>query len=88
MLTRHTIKFMSAHRKAKVAPNPAYPNGIDVDSGKSPACLVVIPYPAECVGTWLIECKKCGVTVAITAAGRPDDPRSLMMPCKEKETLH
>lgn len=66
----------------KAKPNPAYPNGIDLDSGQRPACLVNLPYPAKRVGTYIIECEVCGIRMGITTAGRPDDPRSVQVPCK------
>jgi hypothetical protein len=81
------ISWMSRHRKAQVAPNPNYPNGIDVDSGQRPACKVELPYPAECVGLYYVECLECKSNMLITTAGRPDDPKTLMLPCRQPESM-
>ena len=84
-MSEFDVNFLSHNRKAKVAPNPAYPNGIDVNmrtDKDDPFCIVELPYPAECCGVWLVKCKTCGIAVAITAAGRPDDPRSASVSCK------
>lgn len=77
------ILFLSHNRKAKNPPNPEYPNGMDLDLtfGATVACLVELPYPAECCGILFVECRKCGINAAITAAGRADDPRSARLPC-------
>jgi hypothetical protein len=83
-MMQFNIKFLTRHRKARIAPDPAFPKGRDIDPGTRPACRADLPYPAECVGTWVVKCGYCGCTVAITAAGRPDDPKSLMIPCKRK----
>jgi hypothetical protein len=79
------IKFLTAGRKATQPPNPAYPNGIDIDvsRGADRTCVVKLPSPARCCGVWHVKCRACGFVAAVTAAGRPDDPRTLRMPCKE-----
>ena len=71
-------------RVAQCPPNPAYPVGIDVDgaAGVQPACQVDLPYPAPCVGRHLVVCRVCMVAAVITAAGRPDDPRTVRVACK------
>ncbi len=78
------VTFLSHNRKPKCAPNPAYPNGIDVDltDGAKVACFVDLPYPAECCGVLIVRCKSCGYSAAITTAGRVDDPRTVKLPCK------
>ena len=70
----------------KVKPDPLYPNGIDVDgAGEAiPACRIDLPYPARRVGFYSIECLICGITIRLTTAGRPDDPRSLTVACRER----
>ena len=79
------IKWVPSGRgKARVAPDPAYPKGKDVviaDSHQQ-SCHVDLPYPAAECGMWLVVCRDCGLSVGVTAAGRPDDPRSLTAPCK------
>jgi hypothetical protein len=79
-----SVKFFSHNRKAKCAPNPKYPDGIDVDlsDGAKVACFTELPYPAECCGVLFVSCGECGLTVAVTTAGRPDDPRSVKLGCK------
>ena len=66
-------------------PDPSYPEGValDVSSPGAPACDVRLPYPAPCVGTHVIACNLCGLRVAVSAAGRPDDPTSVRMACKQ-----
>jgi hypothetical protein len=63
--------------------NPAYPEGVDLDPEPKVAiaCSTALPYPAPACGTHIVECLICGLRVAVTAAGRPDDPRSLRLPC-------
>jgi hypothetical protein len=84
-MTKFKIDFRSHNRKATCAPDPAYPHGIDVDmtDGAKVACLAMLPYPAACCGLWIVECQTCGKRAGITAAGRPDDPRSLKLACKK-----
>lgn len=80
------IKFRASGRgKAQEPPNPDYPNGFAVDFGTRPACLCELPYPAPECGYFVVDCVKCGVRIAITSVGRPDDPVSVMVPCQEKK---
>lgn len=78
------VTFIDSGREPKVKPNPAYPDGVDVDmsDGTSCCCTQGLPYPAPRCGAYLIECDLCGLRVAMTVAGRPDDPRSVKLPCK------
>jgi hypothetical protein len=78
------VNFVSHHRKAKVAPNPRFPSGTDVDlsDGATRHCRAQLPYPAECCGVWLVRCPDCGASAAITTAGRTDDPRSVKLACE------
>lgn len=77
-------EFISQNRKANSPPNPGYPRGMDIDltKGEIRSCQKSLPYPAECVGVWLISCSDCGLSAAVTAGGRADDPRSIRLPCK------
>jgi hypothetical protein len=79
------IKWIDRGRPPVVAPNPKFPHGIDLDmtEGKQ-SCLVKLPYPTghKNIGLWMVECKLCGNRTAITAASRPDDPRSARLICK------
>ena len=81
-----TVEFVPSGRgKARCAPNPEYPNGIDVviADGRT-SCKVDLPYPAPECGYFIVRCGLCEFSVAITAAGRPDDPKSVTMPCAVK----
>ena len=40
------------------------------------------PIRHRAVGAYNIFCNKCKLRVAVTVAGRPDDPRTVTMPCK------
>jgi hypothetical protein len=82
---RHRIEWVWRSREpARNAPHPDYPYGIALDlaHGKTPSCEVTLAYPAPGVGTWIISCAECGFSFAITAAGRPDDPTKVRVPCK------
>lgn len=78
------ITWIDGEREPQCPPNPAYPRGIDLDlsGGRSLRCTVPLPYPAKRCGHYLIECPLCGIRVGVTTAGRPDDPRSVRIPCK------
>ncbi|WP_445222201.1 hypothetical protein ACKWRH_21335 [Bradyrhizobium sp. Pa8] len=72
-------------REPQCAPNPNFPNGVDVDlrrDKEQPGCSADLPYPAKRCGHHLVQCDVCGYSVAITTAGRPDDPRRITLPCK------
>lgn len=77
-----TVEFVSADRKAQCPPDPDFPNGIDIDAGFKQMCAADLPYPAECCGYYRVQCHKCGMTIAYTAAGRVDDPRRVTLPCR------
>jgi hypothetical protein len=84
--THHHIEFKPSGRgKARIPPNPDYPNGrrLDVTEGQEASCYVNLPYPAPECGIWIVECGKCRTNAAVTAAGRPDDPISIKIPCKK-----
>jgi hypothetical protein len=70
----------------KCAPDPAYPAGVGLQGAAPgvPSCRADLPYPAPERLVWQVRCRRCGYAVAITAAGRPDDPRSVTVPCREK----
>lgn len=74
-----------SHREPQSPSNPEYPNGIDLDmsGGAEQICYTALPYPAKRCGHYLIKCTTCGLTALITTAGRPDDPRSVKLRCKE-----
>lgn len=77
------ITWFDKGREPQCPPNPDYPTGIDIDvtDGREPHCDVVLPYPAKRCGIYQVRCKICGYTVALTTAGRIDDPRTVRIPC-------
>jgi len=79
-----SIEFKPSGRgKARCAPNPDCPDGSHADTADGQTgCVVDLPYPAPECGAWIVQCAACGMSAAITAAGRPDDPRSVRIPCK------
>lgn len=77
------VEWRGTGRKPQCQPNPAYPTGIDVDTAHGePSCRTAVTYPAPCIGAHIVRCRRCGASVAVTAAGRVDDPRSVRIPCK------
>jgi hypothetical protein len=87
MSSHHDVLFRPSGRgKARCAPDPDYPHGkaTDCSTPGHPACEVALPYPAPECGTWIVRCRECPMSGAITAAGRPDDPTSVRMDCRER----
>lgn len=79
-----SVTFSGYGRKAKCEPNPDLPYGVAVDAtfGVGAGCETDLPYPAPECGVWIIECSVCGHRLGLTAAGRPDDPTKVKVPCK------
>lgn len=85
MLKQYQINWIDSGRKPTCSPNPDYPNGIDLDFSEGKiSCKIDLPYPAKRIGIYLVRCNLCRITVGCTTAGRPDDPRSIRMPCNFK----
>ena len=82
---KHNITWIDSGREPECPPDPAYPNGIDLDTASDAmsSCLVSLPYPAKRCGSYWIECELCGLRAVCTTAGRPDDPRSIRLACKD-----
>lgn len=85
--TFHT-KWLDGGRPPQMDPDPQFPEGRDIvipraDNDSHKACSTRIPYPPPNinVGQWLLTCKLCGFKLMVTAASRPDDPRSISFPC-------
>lgn len=79
------ITFLDSGREPKCPPNPRYPYGMHVDlAGRGPkrTCSGLLPYPAPRCGQYVIRCRRCNTVNLITAAGRPDDVRSVKLACK------
>lgn len=77
------VNWVDGKREPTVEPNPEFPDGIDVIASTegAKACKVELPYPAQRIGYYRIECRVCGQRVMATTAGRPDDPRSVTFNC-------
>jgi len=69
-----------AYSSANVTPVQSYETPFAAID--KPTCEVALPYPSKRCGTFIIECATCGLRVACTTAGRPDDPRAARLPCK------
>lgn len=82
---KFSVEWTGTGRKAQVPPNPNLPEGLIVvlAAGKVPVCGLDLPYPAPEVGRFSIQCRICGIKVALTAAGRADDPRVVIVACKD-----
>lgn len=87
-MKRFNVKWLDGGRRPQVAPDPHFPEGRDIviprgqtDSQKT--CSTAIPYPPPHthVGSWMVTCTLCGFKIQVTAASRPDDPRSITFPC-------
>lgn len=81
------VTWVDRNEEPKCPPNPAYPLGIDIDlsDGAKPSCKTDLPYPAKRCGVYVVECKECGQRVAVTTAGRTDDPRSVTVACRQEK---
>lgn len=78
------VEWHDSGKEPQCKPNPDYPNGKDLDvSNGNKSCFRELPYPAKRIGHFIVECSKCGKRIAITTAGRPDDPRSVKIECGE-----
>lgn len=69
--------------KAQCPANENFPDGktIVIPARGRPTCSVDLPYPAPECGAFIVTCKMCGRMIAVTAAGRADDPKKLVVPC-------
>ncbi len=85
MNDRFSVKFVPSGRgKAQCASDPEFPDGKDIilsDHGK--VCHLALPYPSPECGVIMVKCNYCGLSIGITAAGRPDDPKSITIRCAE-----
>lgn len=83
-MSQFDITWIDHNREPQVPPDPMFPNGRDIDGshGAEKTCVIDLPCPAKRCGHYLVKCIKCGYVVAITTAGRPDDPRSVKVGCR------
>lgn len=83
------IEWRDGNREPQCRPNPDFPEGRDVDGSLGrKSCLVKLPYPAKRCGTYVIYCNECHASIGCTTAGRPDDPRSIKVGCKQPPQLN
>ena len=83
-MSQFAIEWRDAGKEPRHPPNPAYPHGrhiIGVRPGAT-SCKIDLPYPAKRIGYYSVTCRLCGFTIAISTAGRPDDTRSVTVPCQ------
>jgi hypothetical protein len=82
------VHWVDRGRDPTQPPDPKYPDGIDIDltggDRLARSCKTSLPHPAKRVGYYVVNCAHCHFTTIITTAGRPDDPRSVRLPCKGK----
>ena len=77
------IEWIDAGREPQEKPDPEFPHGVDLDFTEgAQSCMTELPYPAPRCGYFHVTCDICGMEVLVTTAGRPDDPRSVKLPCK------
>lgn len=85
------VTFLDSGRTATQKPDPAYPDGMEIDlrhPGQK-GCCRNLPYPAPRCGHYVVVCTVCGYRALISVAGRPDDPKNVTMPClPRKEHLN
>lgn len=79
------IQWLDLKREPQCPPDPKHPLGVDFDisEGAERVCSVPLPYPAKRCGVYVVTCDVCRLRIAITTAGRPDDPRSLKVACRQ-----
>jgi hypothetical protein len=77
------IDWHDSGREPRIAPDPRFPRGVDVDVAANAVarCKTLLPYPARRCGAYTVRCRVCGFTGVVTTAGRTDDPRSFTAPC-------
>ena len=82
--SRFLVDWVDGHRETATPPDPTYPDGcaIDVALDAPRACRLQLAWPAQRCGQWVITCRDCGFAIALATAGRPDDPRTVRMPCR------
>ncbi len=82
------VTFIDSGRYPSQNPDPKYPNGKLVNVARpedKKTCTKNLPYPAPRCGFYKIKCVDCSLIVAISVAGRPDDPNVVTLPCKQGE---
>jgi hypothetical protein len=82
-----SIEWRDSGKEPECAPDPRYPTGCIVDLSEDclPKCYVRLPYPAQRIGAYIVQCQVCGMRVAMTTAGRADDPKAVLIACHQKK---
>lgn len=86
MSEQFSVEWNDRGREPQCPTNPDYPNGkplrlTDIVKAKVNHCRVDLPYPAKRCGVYVVRCKRCGLSVGVTTAGRPDDPTYIELAC-------
>ena len=78
------VKFNDSGREPSQKADPRFPRGMTISMARpgQTSCTYNLPYPAPRCGIYSISCNICGLTVAVTVAGRADDPNKITLPCK------
>lgn len=88
MKDQFAVEWIDRRREPQCQPDPAYPTGKDVmavypGEDQFGTCKIELPYPAKRCGVYAVRCARCGMSIGVTTAGRPDDPRSVTVACLE-----
>lgn len=85
MSNDHTVRWVDGGREPVRDANPHYPHGVVIRMARmdEKVCSVELGYPARRCGHYEITCNRCKLRVAVTTAGRPDDPRAVVLRCKD-----
>lgn len=86
-----SFTWIDGGRPPREKPDPAYPDGrvIKGDVTTRQHCRIDLPYPSphKNIGQWIINCRRCGMSMLVTAASRPDDMRTIWRPCNDRKSL-
>jgi hypothetical protein len=85
VIARHfDFIWIDSEREPQCPPDPAYPDGKDVDAsnGAAVTCHVLLPYPAPRCGAYIVDCRRCGLRLVVPVLGRADDARLIRVACK------
>ncbi len=83
------IRFFGNGMTAQCPANPEFPYGIAIDLAEKnqKACTAKLPYPAPCIGRFMVKCGKCGRSILVSAAGRADDPTQVKIACQIQQPV-
>ena len=83
MSDQFSIEWVDRGYEPQNPADPDYPDGVyfGFPIPGRPSCKVDLPYPAKRCGLYVVRCRRCGIRIGITTAGRRDDPRSVTFIC-------